>query len=204
MIFDFFFFTNFRRRNKESSSIRSKSFLMLAFQGLRGDPGEPGLPGAQGSAGLPVQTSFQTSMNDYKILSSDQIITCVCCLPSGDAWHSGLTRKQGQSADFTSCDLSQTSDDNVLLFQGQEGPSPVIPGPQGQKVSRFPANSWPYSSQWLDLSLCCSVGSKREETTWIMERTTMIPESACLEQRRQHFLHNIIKTFWPTESQNHI
>lgn len=63
--------------------LRSKSFWMLAFQGLRGDPGEPGLPGAPGLAGPPVQTSFQTSMNDYNIWSSDQTITCVCCLLQG-------------------------------------------------------------------------------------------------------------------------
>lgn len=68
------------------------------------------------------------------------VISSVCCLLPGDAGCSWITRRQGQS-DLGSCDfpLLWTSDYNVFLFQGQEGPSPVIPGPQGQKVSRFAA-----------------------------------------------------------------
>lgn len=38
-------------------------------------------------------------INYYNILSYD-VFSCVCCLLSGDAWFSGITRRQGKSADL--------------------------------------------------------------------------------------------------------
>lgn len=75
-------------------------------------------------------------MNDNNILSSEQIITCACCLPSGDAWCSRVTRKQGHSAELRSCDLSRTSDDSVIISGsgGSQSSDPRSSGTKGEQV----------------------------------------------------------------------
>lgn len=127
-------------KDVKQNLVSSRLIVELDFQGLRGDPGVPGLPGAQGFAGLPVWTTFKCVVI-HSTFRDKSLVSYLCCLPSGDTWVSWLTRRQGESAGLRSCDLhlTWTPDDSVFLFQGQEGPSPVIPGPQGQKVRRLTA-----------------------------------------------------------------
>lgn len=115
-------------------------------------------------------------------------------LHSGKSRVARVTRREGWSANpsffFVSCEIMLSLFMIMFLFQGQEGPSPVIPGPRGQRVICDNQHKY-WLMNWLDLDfqqLCLLVGwswsagyswNKRNQTLcWRTQRTEGL--SACM------------------------
>lgn len=115
------------------------------LQGLIGNPGEPGPPGPPGPSGLFVCVRSKTiNLTFYNLCMDSCFISVLYFIlfffKNYVQGSPGLPGLPGEKVCqlikffFMSCDIMLSLFMMMFLFQGQEGPSPVIPGPRGQRV----------------------------------------------------------------------